>query len=112
MSDPKPKLREALKVLNDYYAVLAKQIADEVVEHKEDFSEEAFGQAENIIEKYARQVNELGVIYGVLRWEAWMDKDKPEGREPLARDEFRCFGCGEVIESKDSACKLCGWTWR
>jgi hypothetical protein len=112
MSDPQSNIREALKVLNAYYAVIAKQIADDVMEHKEDFREEAFGQADRLMEKYARQINELGVVYGVLRWQAWMDEEKPAGREPLARDEFRCFGCGEVIEAKDAACKLCGWTWR
>jgi len=111
MSDSKSQLREAVKVLHEYYGVLARQIADEIAEKKEDFGS-PFGEAQNILSKYATQIYELGEVYRVLRWEAWMDQDKPEGKEPLARDEFRCFGCGDVIEAKDSACKLCGWTWR
>jgi hypothetical protein len=111
MSDPKSQLRDAVKVLNEYYGVLARQIADEINENKQDFGSR-FGQAQNILTKYATQLSELAEVYRILRIEAWIDQDKPEGREPLTRDEFRCFGCGEVIQAKDSACKICGWTWR
>ena len=111
MSDPKAELRQALTVLNNYYGGLARQIADEIIEHKEDFEAKVFGDADSIIEKYAMQVQQLGAVYGLLRWEALLG-EKPQGREPLAKDEFRCFGCGEVIQPNEVACPLCGWTWR
>src|SRR5215471_14050921 len=111
MREPNLPLRESVRVLADYRGVLARQIADEIAESREDF-ESPFGQAQNILSKYATQIYEWETVYRMLRYEAWMDADKPQGREPLAKDEFRCFGCGEVIHAKDAACKLCGWTWR
>jgi len=110
MSDPKNEIREALTVLNDYYTGFAKQAADEIIARKADFKNAGLGQAEDIIEKYAKQANRVNIIYGILRYEAGYNK--PVGREPLARDEFRCFGCGEVIKEEDKACPLCGWTWK
>jgi hypothetical protein len=110
MSDPKTEIREALTVLNNYYAVLAKQVADEIIAHKDAFESARLEQAEAIIDKYARHANRVNILYGILRFEAWMEK--PEGKEPLAANEFRCFGCGEVIQADDKACKLCGWSWR
>ena len=110
MNYPKIEIREALKVINSYYGVLAKEIAGEVIAHKADFESAGLGQAESIVEKYAKLGNRVNIIYGILRYESAYTK--PEGREPLARNEFRCFGCGEVINENDTACPLCGWTWR
>jgi hypothetical protein len=47
MHDAENQHQEALRVLNEYYAVLANQMANEIVEHKEDFESAGFGQAEN-----------------------------------------------------------------
>jgi hypothetical protein len=110
MSAPENEHQEALRVLNQYYTVLAKQMADEIVEHKEDFESAGFGQAEIIVEKYARHIQQLGAVYSILRWKAY--RQKPEGKMPLGKYEFRCFGCGGVIHSNEDACQICGWTWR
>ena len=110
MSDPQNPINEALTVLNDYYRVFAKQIADQIIAHKADFESPELGQAEGLVERYAKHAQRVNALYGILRYEAGFNK--PEGREPLARNEFRCFGCGEVIQPEDTACKLCGWTWR
>jgi rubrerythrin len=110
MSDSKIAIREAMTVLNSYYSVLAKEMADEIIAHKADFESAGLGQAESIVERYAKHAQRVNVLYGILRYESAYTK--PEGREPLARNEFRCFGCGEVIKEDDTACPLCGWTWR
>jgi hypothetical protein len=102
--------QEALRVLNDYYTVLAKKMAEEIVKHKEDFESAGFGQAELIVEKYAQHIQQLGAVYSILRWKAF--RQKPEGKTPLGKYEFRCFGCGGVVHSNEDACQICGWTWR
>jgi hypothetical protein len=111
MSKPTNEHQEALVVLKKYYDILAKKMADEIVEHREDFESPGFGsQAEDIIEKHARHVQYLGQVYSILRWKVY--RKKPEGKEPLAKSDFRCFGCGAVIHSNEDACSICGWTWR
>jgi hypothetical protein len=114
MNDPKEKLRDSVKILNDYYGILATQIAEEIIERKEDFTSgedfTAADKVDDILEKYAQQINRLGTVYGMLRGEAWSKKSA--GTEPLAPSEFRCFGCGGLIGSNDQACPSCGWSWK
>jgi rubrerythrin len=110
MSDPKNEIHEAMKMLNEYYRVFAKQIAAEIITHKADFESPELGQAEGLVERYAKHAQRVNALYGILSYESGFNK--PAGKEPLARDEFRCFGCGEVIKESDAACPLCGWAWR
>ena len=110
MAKQENKHQEALRVLNQHYIALAKQMADEIVEHKEDFESLGFGQAELIVEKYARHIEQLGALYGILRWKA--NRQKPEGKMPLGKHDFRCFGCGGLISSTEDICQICGWTWK
>jgi rubrerythrin len=39
-------------------------------------------------------------------------REKPQGTQPLSKDEFRCFGCGGAIKYEDESCPLCGWSWK
>ena len=110
MNNTQNEVREAISVLNDYYGVLARHVAREILSRKEDFKSAEADRADAILEKYARQVSRLSQIYGILRGEAYIDK--PEGTEPLARNEFRCFGCGGVIQANDQECPLCHWSWK
>lgn len=111
MSESADEHQEALKVLNNYYTALASKMAKEILERREDFESPGFGsQAEDLIERHARHIQQLGAVYGVLRWKA--HQKKPEGKEPLGKNDFRCFGCGAVIHSTENACSVCGWTWR
>lgn len=111
MSVPENEYQKALIVLNNHYTVLTNQMAAEIVEHREDFEAPGFGsQAEEIIEKHARRIQQLGSVYSILRWKAY--RKKPVGKEALKKDEFRCFGCGGVILSSEGACTICGWTWK
>jgi hypothetical protein len=111
MSTPTSEHQEALVVLRKYYDTLAKKIANEIIEHREDFESPGFGsQAVEIIEKHACHLSQLGTVYSMLRWKAY--QKKPEGKVPLGKNEFRCFGCGAVVLSNEEACSICGWTWR
>ena len=110
MSDAKNQHQDALRVLNEYYTTLANQMADEIVEHKEDFESAGFGQAEMIVDNYARHIQQLNAVYSILRWKSY--RQKPEGKLPLGKYDFRCFGCGGVIHSNEDACQICGWSWR
>jgi len=53
-----------------------------------------------------------------LAWECFSHlnrfapKEKPDGQRPSGKDDFRCFGCSEVIKKDDEVCSSCGWTWR
>ncbi len=111
MSEPENEYQNALKVLNRYYTVLAEKIAGEVIEHREDFESPGYGsRAEDIIDRHARTIQELGFVYAILRWKAY--PKKPEGKEPLGKNDFRCFGCGGVIHPNEEACLKCGWKWK
>ena len=111
MSIPETDIQKALVVLNDYYMLLAEKMAAEIVEHRQDFESPGFGsQADDIIEKHARHIQQLGSVYSVLRWKA--QRKKPAGKLPLGKDEFRCFGCGGVIKADEEACSICGWSWK
>ena len=110
MDTPPKNLTDAVKVLNDYFGVLSQRIAEEITQHKQDFTPTGTDQAEVILDKYAKQVQRLNTVYGMLRGEAY--PGRPEGLEPLAKDEFRCFGCGGVIKPTDQFCPVCGWSWK
>jgi len=111
MSTPTNDHQEALVVLRKYYDVLVKRIADEILEHREDFESPGFGsRAEEIVEKHACQLSRLNTVAAILRWKAF--QKKPEGKVPLGKNDFRCFGCGAVILANEEACSICGWSWK
>jgi hypothetical protein len=109
-----PPLNEfdgAQRILQKYYRALVRQMAEEIIEHKEDFESPGFGsQAESIIEKYANKLDRLCPVSSNLRQFAF--REKPQGEEPLTKDDFRCFSCGGVIRRNENSCRICGWTWR
>jgi hypothetical protein len=109
MAKSDDKHQEALRVLNEHYIGLAREMAEEIVECREEFESFGFGQAENIIEKYARHIQQVDSVYGILQWMS--KREKPEGKMPLGKYDFRCFGCGGLIQSTDDRCQTCGWTW-
>ena len=110
METPPKKLTDAVKVLNDYFRVLSERIAEEITQNKHEFASTADGQAEALLDKFAKQVQRLNTVYRMLQGEAY--NTRPEGLEPLAKEEFRCFGCGGVIKATDQFCPICGWSWK
>ena len=111
MFTPKNEFDGAQRILKKYYSELVKRMAEEIVEHREDFESPGFdSHADEIIEKYAVQLHRLCPVFSNLSQFAF--REKPEGKEPLSKDEFRCFGCGSVIRRDDNQCRVCGWTWK
>jgi hypothetical protein len=111
MFTPKNEFDGAQRILKKYYRNLVKQMADEIIEHREDFESPGFGsRADEIVEKYALQLHRLCPVFSNLGQFAF--REKPNGTEPLGKDEFRCFGCGGVIRREDEMCRICGWSWK
>ena len=98
-------------VLQGYYRKLADEIAEDILDHADDFdSSSSFGKAETLLERHSRGLCSLSQVFGHLS--RFTPKKKPPCTEPLGKDEFRCFGCGGVIKHDNGACMTCGWTWR
>ena len=111
MPAPLNEFDGAQRILKKYYHELVKRMAEEIIEHREDFESLSFGsQADEIIEKYAIQLQRLCPVFSNLSQFAF--REKPKGSEPLGKDDFRCFGCGGVISQQEEACRMCGWTWK
>lgn len=111
MSTPQNEFDGAQRILKKYYRELMKQMAEEIIGHREDFESPGFGsQAQDIIEKYALKLHRLCPVFTNLNQFAF--RDLPEGKHPIGKDEFRCFKCGGVIRQGDGACQLCGWSWK
>jgi hypothetical protein len=111
MAMPQNEFDEAQRVLKKYYGELVKQMAEEIVQHREDFESSGFGsKADDIVEKYAQQLHRVSTVFYNLRQFAF--REKPQGKEPLTKDEFRCFSCGGVIRKMDEVCRICGWSWK
>ncbi len=105
-----PNIQRAVNILRNHYRKLAERSAAEIVEHWQDFDSLDSGVAEALIEKHSRRMCELSHVFQNL--EQFASRKKSEGKEPLGKDEFRCFGCGGVIRKEDEACKICGWVWK
>src|SRR5437879_3184869 len=105
-----PRMNRAMNVLRTYYRKLAEDIAQDVIDHEADFSSPGFGEAENLMERQSRRLCDLSQVFHHLS--RYAPSKKPVGKEPLAKNEFRCFGCGGVVREKDEACTTCGWTWK
>jgi hypothetical protein len=111
MNAPQNEFDGAQRVLKIYYRELAKQMAEEIIERKEDFESPGFAsQADEIVEKYALKLHQLCHVFSALGQFAF--RDKPEAKEPLGKGEFRCFGCGGVTRQNDQSCRTCGWSWK
>jgi hypothetical protein len=103
------EIEQAVKLLRGYYKKLAEEVAHDLVEHAEDF-DTGFGQADTLLERHSRRLCELSNVFAHLV--RFAPTKKPQGKEPLGENEFRCFGCGDVIREDDVCCTHCGWTWK
>jgi len=105
-----PRMNRAMHILRGYYRKLAEDIAQDVIDHESEFDSASFTEADNILERHSRRLCDLSQVFHHLA--RYVPQKKPEGKEPLAKSEFRCFGCGGVIREQDEACANCGWTWK
>ena len=105
-----PRMKRAMNVLRGYYRILAEDIAQDIIDHEADFGSAGFSEADNLLERHSRRLCDLSQVFHHLC--RYAPEKKPVGKEPLGKNEFRCFGCGGVIGEKDEACATCGWTWK
>ena len=103
------KIQRAANILRNYYRKLAEEISQDVLDHADDFDTSAFGETDTLLERHSRRLCDLSQVFAHLQ--RFVPKKKPEGKEPLGKGEFRCFGCGGVIKEHDEACGSCGWSW-
>ena len=106
MSD---KIRRAINILRRRYRSLAEEIAQDILDHAEEFESSPYTQADSIIDHHSRRLGQLGRVLDYLQRS--VPRQKPAATKPLGKDEFRCFGCGEVFRQDDQICRTCGWTW-
>lgn len=107
---PKTEVEGAQGILKRYYKELVRDIAEDIIQHKEHFEGGTFTGADELLEKHAHRLCQLREVYWSLA--RITGSKKPVGTEALAKDEFRCFGCGGLVRTADERCRLCGWTWQ
>jgi hypothetical protein len=110
------QLEDALKILGRYQSDSVRRMAEDIIEHSEDFESAFVGGAEEIIDKYNHLIQSICPIISVLQA---YDKRKgpPAERERvveriLEKDQFRCFSCRNIISDNADSCPYCGWTWK
>jgi len=107
---PQNEFEGADQILRRYYKHLVKEIAEDIIQHREDFEGGGFTGVDELIEKHSDRLCRLNQVHWHVH--RFAQPKKPVGTEPLAKNEFRCFGCGGVIRAEEERCRLCGWTWR
>ena len=107
---PQNEFEGACGILKEYHRTLVQQLADEIVQKGDYFTLLPLGDADDLIERYSWRFSRLSTVYTNLA--RFVSSEKPQGNEPLGRDDFRCFSCGGVIRRDDTDCNLCGWTWK
>ena len=107
---PQDEFEGALNIIHRHFKQVMRELAEEVIENKDEFDKGRFGRADAILEKYYGRLYPVCTVYSNLRVMA--RTKKPQGDRPLKKDQFRCFGCGGVIEANDEECRLCHWTWK
>ena len=73
------------------------EVVTDILRNQEEFEKGSYGRAEDIIDRHYTRLAHLGCLHANLR--QWRSQ-KTKGTEPLGKDEFRCFGCGGVIQRK------------
>jgi hypothetical protein len=102
-------VNQAKKVLREYYRSLVSDIAQDIIDHADDFEAGSLGNADSILDKHARRLCDLSNVFAHLT--RFGPEPKPAAKKPLRAGQFRCFSCGGVIEEKDEKCGACGWSW-
>jgi hypothetical protein len=68
MSEPPgTDFTKAVAILDRYYRAIVTRLAEEVLEHEEDFDDPFIGQAEGIIDRYWNHLYNLGLVYHDVR---------------------------------------------
>ena len=107
---PQDEFEDALNIVRGHFHQIMRELAEDVIENKDEFEKGRFGNADAILEKHYHRLHPLCTIFSNLRVMA--RTKKPQADQPLKKDQFRCFGCGGVIEANDEECRHCHWTWK
>ena len=89
---PQDEFEGALKIVRGHFHQIMRELAEEVIENKEEFEKGRFGRADAILEKHYSRLYPLCSVFANLRVMA--RTKKPQGDQSLKKDQFRCFGCG------------------
>lgn len=82
MERPTPNvLSEALQVLDGYYRTVVMKVAEEIVEHREQFEDTYPGRAEELVDRYGMHLQCLARIYADITTIAESDREKAEERQ-------------------------------
>jgi hypothetical protein len=100
---------DAIAILNRYYRAMVVQLAEDVVSNEGEFATPFLGNAESILEKYARPLVDLGQLHQILSVVG--ESIFQEKIAHLREDEFLCFGCRSIVRKEHLACPKCGWSW-
>ena len=107
---PQTQYDAALAALKNYYRQLVRDMVHEIIVHRDDFNGGDTRTAQEVVAKHAARLNDFRTVYSDVA--RFISSELPQGKEPLGKDDFRCFSCGYVIHRTDEKCKLCGWTWK
>jgi hypothetical protein len=110
------QLEDALNILGRYQSGMVRRMAEDIIEHREEFESTYVCGAEEIIDKYYHLIQSMCPIVSILQA---YDKrmGPPAERERvvekiLEKHQFRCFSCRNIISDNSDACPYCGWKWK
>lgn len=55
-------MEEAVRLLNEYHRELSEKAAEEIVEHRETLSAFSYGTGNNVVERYAMELNNVSLL--------------------------------------------------
>jgi hypothetical protein len=110
MTEPQSnEFYDVLRVLNNYYRSLVIGIAEEVRENRDQFDAPFLANAEAIFEKYARLLQDFGIVYNAL--DTVGVAIYREKLTVLDENEYVCFSCRSILRKGQKSCPQCGWSW-
>jgi hypothetical protein len=112
--EKREKFNHALQIIRDHYKATVEELADEIIEHEEQFQMSGYGKAQTILEKYSKRICDISRAWQDLDYNQKQTRHNIEMSNKdvhLKQDEFLCFRCRNIIQPKDEKCSECGWTW-
>jgi hypothetical protein len=110
------QLDDALRILGRYQSEMVRRMTEEIIEHREDFESLFVGGAEEIIDKYHHLIQSMCPILSILQ--GYGERMGPPAERErvvekiLEKEQFRCFGCRNIISENGDSCPYCGWKWK
>jgi hypothetical protein len=107
MATPQNKFDEAQRILKKYYHELVKQMAEEIIEHREDFESPGYdNRVDSIVEKYFHRLHQLRPVFGNLK--PFLSGPKQPNTKLPSKNELHCQACGSAVQQKEKSSKVAG----